>query len=81
MSEATDSSDTERYRPTNPLIRVAQAVRRSLWLFLAVLGVVFILVGPVIFDGILAGMFGIWGGTFVAFGLVGYGIILLWRRY
>jgi ABC-type microcin C transport system permease subunit YejE len=55
-------------------IRVLIALRRSFFLSLAVFGTSLVILGMTVFDGVLAGMFGIWGLTALLIGGVSYTI-------
>lgn len=55
-------------------IRVLKALRGSFFLSLTVFGAVLIILGMTVFDGVLAGMFGIWGLTALLIGGVTYAI-------
>lgn len=60
--------------PDSIPIRILIALRRSFFLSLTVFGICLIILGMTIFDGVLAGMFGIWGLTALLIGGVSYTI-------
>jgi hypothetical protein len=60
-------------------MRILLAFRRSFLLSLGAVGVLMLAVG-VILDGVLAGMFGIWGLTFAGISVVAYAVLAVSRR-
>ncbi|WP_266082067.1 hypothetical protein [Haladaptatus caseinilyticus] len=62
---------------TEPLLRVLLAIRGSFLLFIASVGVLFIVTGATIMDEVLAGMFGIWGVSCLLYAGLGYGLLKL----
>jgi hypothetical protein len=62
------------------LYRIGTALRQSFFLTLIVLGSVFLILGRTVFDGVVAGMFGIWGTTAVLIGGIAYSIVWYFRR-
>lgn len=79
MSANTTSSSL-RDDPDSLPIRVLIALRRSFFLSLAVFGAGLTILGLTVLDGVLAGMFGIWGMTSLLIGGVTYGITKLLRE-
>lgn len=59
-------------RITEPILRALLAIRKSLLLFIATVGVLFVLGGITVMDGVLAGMFGIWGVSALLYATLGY---------
>lgn len=51
-----------------------ETIGRSYLLSIAVFGMFLMVMGRFVLDGVLAGMFGIWGFTGTLIGLVGYGM-------
>lgn len=67
------------------LLSAYDFLRQSVWRSVALFGVVLVIIG-FLFDqfgvhDIFAGMFGIWGVSFIIFGLIGYVTIKSIRRY
>ena len=60
--------------PDSIPIQMLIALRRSFFLSLTVFGAGLIILGMTVFDGVLAGMFGIWGLTAFLIGGVVYTI-------
>lgn len=76
---ATDH-ESEQRAGTPGYRRAADALRGSALLSLAAAGVLFVLLGYVIQEGVWAAMLGVWGAGMIGIGLLGYA--LLWaRRY
>lgn len=71
---ANTASGSVRDDPDSIPIRMLTALRRSFSLSLTVFGVGLIILGMTVFDGVLAGMFGIWGLTALLLGGVAYTI-------
>lgn len=71
---ANTTSDPIRDDPDSLPIRVLVVLKRSFFLSLTVFGICLILLGMTVFDGVLAGMFGIWGLTALLIGSVSYSI-------
>lgn len=68
---STDSITTtiSEYTPSM-VVRALKAIRSSFLLFIAVAGIVSFLIGLILYNGILAGMFGVWGiSAIVAVGI------------
>lgn len=78
------SIDTRRNsyngKPEQPIGQVVYALRRSFFLTVFVFGLIVAAFGYVALDGILSGMFGIWGGTMIIIGGVAWLIILALRE-
>lgn len=75
-SGSTDRSDeNELSSATNPVLRVLLAIRGSFLLFVATIGALFVLGGATVMDGVLAGMFGIWGVSCILYAGLGYGLL------
>lgn len=67
MSIGTRNSSYDG-KPEHPVARILYTLRRSFFLSVFVLGIVIAAIGLVALDGVLSGMFGIWGGTMVLVG-------------
>lgn len=61
------------------MTRFVFALRKSFFLSLTVLGIVLLVYGATLADGVLAGMLGIWGGTLVLLGGGVYGLMWVIR--
>jgi hypothetical protein len=62
---------------TEPLLRILLAIRGSFLLFIVSIGVLLIVTGVTIMDGVVAGMFGIWGISCLLYAGIGYGLLNL----
>ena len=77
LQSADDS--TGSVESTGTLSSAVDTVRNSALLVMAVLGVLFVVVGYAIQSGVWAGMLAVWGVALVFVGVAGYALIW-WRR-
>jgi hypothetical protein len=88
---STNSLNTGPTADAGVVERAVMALRRSFFLSFAVFGAVLIVIGYTfevlwmlghpVEDGILAGMFAIWGATAFLIGSIGYGTLRYLRNY
>ena len=73
----TSGSITEIVSEHTPpvVVQAIRAIRSSFLLFVGVVGVVSLLVGIYMNDGILAGMFGVWGISAIASAAIAYALL------
>jgi len=82
---STDTSiDTDTTEPDNNSLsaiamRILLLFRRSFLFSLGTIGALMILAGAIL-DGVLAGMFGIWGTTFAGISVAAYAVLTVSRR-
>lgn len=50
---------------------------RLFWILIG-MGVLFVIGGVILSEGVLAGMFGVWGASLVVGTIVGYGVLQWW---
>ncbi len=69
-------------RGLNALATLLERITNTIWSFSATLGVIFVLIGLLFLDGVWAGLFGIFGGSFILMAILGVASIRLLRwRY
>ena len=61
--------------------RMLSAVRRSLLASMAVFGLLLILMGMTILNGVYAGLFGIWGALLIVVAVIGIVSLNLLKRF
>ncbi len=61
--------------------RMRSAVRRSLLAAMAVFGLLLILIGMTILNGVYAGLFGIWGALLISVAVIGMVSLNLLKRF
>lgn len=76
---STDATDPDDDSLSDTVMRVLLLFRHSFLRSLGAAGVLMFLAG-VALDGVLAGMFGIWGITFAGISVVAYVILAVSRR-
>lgn len=64
----------------SPIRAVVKSILGSFLLSMVVLGFLFLVLGVTVIDGVLAGMFGIWGVSLILTCGIAYGIIALNKR-
>lgn len=77
---ANTASSSVRDDPDSLPIRLLTALRRSFSLSLTAFGAGLVVFGMTIFEGVLAGMFGIWGLTALLLGGVMYTLTRYFRE-
>jgi hypothetical protein len=65
------SKDLPDNRALAAVMRLLYAVRASFLAFVFVVGVVWLLIGIALGDGVMAGMFGIWGVSAMLYAVLG----------
>ena len=75
---ATTGTESGSFEIVN---RMLSAVRRSLLASMAVFGLLLILMGMTILNGVYAGLFGIWGALLIVVAVIGIVSLNLLKRF
>ena len=77
LSTLSFSTDSIAEHTPPIVVRGIKALRSSFLLFVTFVGVISLLIGIFLWDGVLAGMFGVWGISAIVAAATAYALLLV----